>query len=178
LLCYGGSSSGKHAIKVGFSSRLSDFMTFTIKHAEAKDLAAINALLMASKASWGYDKIFMEAYMRNYSVTLDYLNARKLQTVYLGLDLMAFFSFFIHEDQTLELERMYLDPKHIGQGYGRKIWQACCDYAKMLDKKEFIVWSDPNAQDFYRKMGCVQIGVRASPLMPDRSPPVFKYTLS
>ena len=44
-------------------------------------------------------------------------------------------------------------------------------------KYEFIIWSDPNAENFYLRMGYEKIGVRQSPMMPDRYPPILKFKL-
>lgn len=50
-------------------------------------------------------------------------------------------------------------------------------YWQEQENKEFIVWSDPFAEGFYEKMGCVKIGTRESPMMPGRHPALFKYSL-
>lgn len=44
-------------------------------------------------------------------------------------------------------------------------------------KNEFILWSDPGADGFYKKMGCIKIGTKKSPMMPNRSPAIFKCTI-
>lgn len=65
----------------------------------------------------------------------------------------------------------------IGKGVGRMLWHTCCQEAKNQGQSEFIIWSDPNAEKFYIKMGCKKIGVRKSPMMPDRHPPILKFKL-
>ena len=57
------------------------------------------------------------------------------------------------------------------------MWDACCQEAKKQGENEFIIWSDPNAENFYLKMGCQKIGVRESPMMPNRYPPILKYKI-
>ncbi|HVE45045.1 MAG TPA: GNAT family N-acetyltransferase [Gammaproteobacteria bacterium] len=71
-----------------------------------------------------------------------------------------------------------LHPDYIGKGVGRMLWHACCQETKLQGRNEFIIWSDPHAENFYLKMGCEKIGVRQSPMMPDRYPPILKFNLS
>jgi hypothetical protein len=42
---------------------------------------------------------------------------------------------------------------------------------------KFILWSDPGAETFYKKMGCIKIGVKKSPMMSDRYPVIFEYEI-
>ncbi|ERH41393.1 hypothetical protein N750_16855 [Legionella pneumophila str. Leg01/53] len=41
----------------------------------------------------------------------------------------------------------------------------------------FKLWSDPGAEPFYKKMGCIKIGVKKSPMMPNRYPIIFEYKI-
>jgi streptomycin 6-kinase len=49
--------------------------------------------------------------------------------------------------------------------------------ANDLGAKEFTLWADPEAEGFYAKMGCKKIGVKKSPFMPDRYPPIMRFKL-
>ncbi len=46
------------------------------------------------------------------------------------------------------------------------------------DKNEFIIWSEPHAEDFYLKKGCAKIGTRPSVVVPNRYPSVLKYKIT
>ena len=78
----------------------------------------------------------------------------------------------------MNVDNFFLHPDYIGKGWGKKMWELCCADAKQMGKTEFIIWSEPNAEKFYQRMGCIKIGERPSPMMPDRRPPIMKYTLS
>lgn len=57
-------------------------------------------------------------------------------------------NFGFNADGLFELDNFFLHPNFIGKGIGRMLWHACCQEAKNQGKKEFIIWSDPNAEKF------------------------------
>ncbi len=131
-----------------------------------------------SKAYWGYDKTFLDRFMKIIGIKADYLNNNNIKLVYLDDQLIGFYNFFRHTDHSFELDNFFLHPDYIGKGLGRKMWQFCCADAQQVGITEFIIWSDPNAENFYIKMGCQKIGERKSPMMPNRFPPILKYSLN
>lgn len=151
-------------------------MKITIKKSQQTDLEAINQLLRLSKAYWDYDENFMDQFMQKFGVTVQYLQNNITELLYINNRLAGFYS-FIDKGNEFELDNFFLHPDFIGKGVGRKLWGACCDAAKTRGKSEFIIWSDPNAEPFYLAMGCVKIGTKKSPMMPNRYPPILKYQL-
>lgn len=69
------------------------------------------------------------------------------------------------------LEKMFVDPRDIGRGVGRKLFEWCVSAARHLGAREMIVESDPQAVDFYRRMGCQPAGLALSSSIPGRSLP-------
>ena len=87
------------------------------------------------------------------------------------------YSFSRNKDNQLELDNFFLHPDYIGQGIRKIMWERCVESAKSHKDPFFILWSDPNAEGFYFKMGCEKIGARKSPMMPNRYPAIFKCNL-
>lgn len=153
-------------------------MEITTKSATLDQMNEINDLLRTSKAYWGYDDKFLDLFIQKIGITEDHLkNDHTNRAVYVDGSLAGFFN-FVYKNNFLELDNFFLYPKYIGKGLGRFMWKACCQMAKELGAKEFVIWSDPDAESFYLKMGCERIGVRQSPVAPDRYPPLLKFTLS
>ena len=46
-----------------------------------------------------------------------------------------------------------------------------------FNKNYFILWSDPNAESFYIRMGCKKIGTNNSNILPHRESPILEYQL-
>jgi streptomycin 6-kinase len=152
-------------------------MTMLIKPAQLSDLNALNHLLRASKQYWGYDKQFMDKFMQLVGITPEHLQHAQTFLVYVKQKMVGFFGFSTHSDGVLELEYFFLHPDYIGKGHGRDLWHICCEAAKKLGKKEFVIWSDPNVEAFYIKMGCEKIGKKRSPMASNRYSPVLRYKI-
>lgn len=153
-------------------------MQISIKNATFADLNKINEILRLSKAYWGYDEQFLDKFMNKLGVTHEYMKKHTIKLCYVDNQLVGFFNFGINYENLFELDNFFLHPDYIGQGLGRKLWDACCKVAAEKGHDEFIIWSDPNAENFYLNMGCVKIGVRQSPMMPDRYPSILKFKLN
>lgn len=149
----------------------------TFKDAKISDIRAINDLKRASMAHWGYDDEFLNKFMEITGLTEDYLNRSITQLLYAHNQLVGFYSLIFHQDTTLELDNLYVHPDYIGNGFGNTLWFACCKKAKDLGKNEFILWSEPNAENFYLKKGCQKTGERKSLIIPNRYPSVLKFKI-
>lgn len=141
------------------------------------DIDAINTLMHYSKAYWGYEPAFMDRFMEKFGITENYLKNNMTQLFYLEDDLAGFYSFSRDAQGNYELDNFFLHPDYIGQGLGRILWEYCVDTAKQCNISSFTLWSDPFAENFYLKMGCIKIGTRQSPMLPNRFPAVMQFTL-
>lgn len=148
-----------------------------IRVASTPDISAINRLLRASKAHWGYEAQFMESFMLKFSVSEEYLK-RNIVYVMEEENLIGFYTFVIHDERSLELDHFFIHPDFIGKGFGRKLWASSCLTAKNLGKDVFTLWADPNAELFYTKMGCKKIAMKKSPFLPNRMAPIMQFRFS
>jgi GNAT superfamily N-acetyltransferase len=58
----------------------------------------------------------------------------------------------------MALEHLWVSPEHIGTGVGRKLFAHAVDKAISLNAKSIDIESDPNAEEFYKRMGAKRIG--------------------
>lgn len=155
-----------------------------IKYTQAAwdDLETINSLMHRSKAHWGYDEAFMNKFMQLFQMTSDYLEKNKVRLFFETDDSpcstpIGFYSFSLNAEGDYELDNFFIDPSYIGKGFGKSMWHHLVADLKSCGAKKFVLWSDPGAENFYKKMGCAKIGVKKSPMMPDRYPIIFEYTI-
>ncbi|HRD68997.1 MAG TPA: GNAT family N-acetyltransferase [Legionella sp.] len=146
------------------------------------DLDEINLLMHRSKAHWGYNEAFMNQFMQLFQIKADYLekNTVKLLGEFSGTQcnkMIGFYSFGLNAEGLHELDNFFIDPEYIGKGFGKKMWHRLIEDLQFCDVKKFTLWSDPGAESFYKKMGCIKIGVKKSPMMPNRYPVVFEYSI-
>jgi streptomycin 6-kinase len=95
--------------------------------------------------------------MEKLGITHEYMKQHAIKLLHLDDRLAGFFNFSFNADSLFELENFFLHPDYIGKGIGRMLWRACCQEAKKQNENEFIIWSDPNAEKFYVKMGCEKL---------------------
>lgn len=147
------------------------------RRAGEEDLISLNQTLRSSKAYWGYDQEFMDAFMEKFGLSEQYLQDNIVYLMSQSSRDIGYFSFIFHEEHSLELDHFFISPEYIGKGFGRKMWEACCEVAQELHVEEFTLWADPEAEGFYSKVGCRKIGVKKSPFMPNRYPPIMSFKL-
>ena len=157
-------------------------MNLELISASENHISIINNLMRKSKAHWGYDDDFMKKFMSLFQVTANYLETSITKLLYNqqqqrnhSESIIGFYSFSLDINNGLELDNFFVSPDSIGKGFGKCLWGYAVEECKPLGKKEFVLWSDPYAEMFYEKMGCVKIGIKPSPMMPNRRPAIFKY---
>lgn len=142
-----------------------------------QDLAKINEIMRSSKAHWGYNQSFMDEFMDRFCVTENCIKELKIYCVYIDDEMRGFYGFKKNEDGQDELDLLFLEPSYIGKGLGWQLWKLCLDTAIELKIREFIIFADPNAEEYYLKMGCVRTGTTPSPMSLDRYIPILRYRL-
>lgn len=133
-----------------------------VRKATNDDLNVLNQIYYHSKAYWGYDNNYLTKFMALYKLDAAYLAKHGVWVLLSKDKIIGYYGFFTEEDGSIELDHFFLSPEYIGKGYGKKLWQFCCETAKAMGKNEFILWSEPGAETFYAKMGCEKIGIRNS----------------
>lgn len=147
-----------------------------LRKALTSDIKAINELMKLSKAYWKYDQAFMEVFMAKFAIDESYFAANLIKVLCNHNQIIGFFSFINSENNALELDCFFIHPDYIRQGFGKNLWQACCQAAKEFNVKEFILISDPQAELFYTKMGCKKIGFKEYPFFKNRYLPIMSYS--
>jgi GNAT superfamily N-acetyltransferase len=133
-----------------------------IRRARPEEAASLSALAMRSKAHWGYDDEFLDTVRPMLTFTEQDITANP---VYLleSADGPAGMYRLLGTPPQGTLEDLWLDPKTIGSGYGRQLFEHALRTAAQRGMSSLLIESDPNAEGFYLAMGALRIGERASP---------------
>ena len=136
-------------------------MTIRFRSPLMQDLPALSDLCLRSKAHWGYDKAFMEACREELTLTVDTLESDHLR---MAEDLRGPVGLAqIHIDgQTADLEKLFIDPRSFGERLGWRLFAWGVAVARQEGAKVLQTASDPNAEGFYKRMGCRRDGGIAS----------------
>lgn len=144
------------------------------------DLVHLNRLMLESKRTAGgdnYSTEYLDEFMRKLSFTPEILKVSKAEVLLKDATRVGFYSLYINEDGELELDNFFVGPQYLYKGYGKMLWDLCLAMARTYGKHSFILWSSKEAEEFYKKRGCVKIGEKPSPADPKRIQPLLKYVL-
>lgn len=151
---------------------------FTIRRALPQEADTLTKVAWRSKAYHGYSPEFMAAVMSILVVPAERIVA---QSVYVAEDtqgIAGFYELLTTDDPTRGwLESLFVEPRAIGQGCGRLLWQHALDVARTTGYTWIELESDPNAENFYRKMGAYVIGANESTVTRGRMLPVMRCDL-
>ena len=143
--------------------------------------AAINELILRSKAHWGYDATMMDAIARVLRVDPDAAAEGRAIAGWRGDDALGIAQLSRpYEDSrglALELELLFIAPQAIGTGLGRDLYEWALNQARSADAVRLDILSDPFARGFYTAMGASYIEDRPSEVIPDRSLPWLEHRL-
>jgi GNAT superfamily N-acetyltransferase len=141
---------------------------------------ALGALCVRSKGHWGYGAEFMRRSHRSLQIDPAAIDAGR---VFVATDLAdrslgVADCCALPEPGAFDLLHLFVDPQGLRQGVGRALFEAACIWCLAQGGTKLMILSDPNAADFYRRMGARLIGEAPSDAMPDRNLPLLEFRLA
>lgn len=150
-----------------------------IRPARAGEARLLSELALRSKAHWGYSSEFLEAVRAELSYSEKQLQSE--QACFFVLETAgrpAGFYALAHQSGTeIELDSLFVEPEHIGKGFGRTLIEHAKSTAAKMGATTLIIQGDPNAERFYIAAGGVLTGTRESGSIPGRFLPTFAIEL-
>ena len=144
--------------------------------ANVTDLGNINTLIRESKGFWGYSDSFLDEFMQQWGIKESYLHTNEVILLEVESNLMGLYAFKINNQQAPELDVFFVARNKIGTGVGKSMWQQALHYAFVHQWAEFEIIADPNAEQFYERMGAKTVGTFES--FPGRFVPVMMMKLN
>ena len=147
-----------------------------IRSAKAEEYYILSDLVIESEAYWGYDADYMSKFKSIYNVSIEFINKNPTVIIEEDENIVGFYGLFAENSET-SLEYFFIDPKYIGKGYGKLLWNYLVKDCKKLGIKEFSIVTSPQAKEFYVKMGAIPSGEVESLLKKGRIIPRLIYTV-
>jgi N-acetylglutamate synthase-like GNAT family acetyltransferase len=149
-----------------------------IRRARPEESAMLTELTVRSKAHWGYEDSFME----RSRADLEFRASKFLPDFHVYIleadgEPLGYCSLIPVDSNTVELNDLFIEPRHIGKGYGKELWNYAVNLARTLGFSRLVLTADPNAEPFYARQGALRIGEKTSPVGSDRKLPVMEYIL-
>ena len=132
----------------------------------------------ASKAHWGYPDSQIASWREELTLTPEFIASNLVHVATYGEEPAGTYA-LVGEGRQLDLEHFWIDPRWIGKGLGRALFEHATYEASALGAKTLEILSDPHAEGFYLKLGCRRAGEAAAPLAdcPERVLPRLLFDL-
>ncbi len=132
-----------------------------IRAASASEACALTELAQAAKAHWGYEPSLLDLWAPQLTLTPDYICAHDVWVASMGDGAVGFYA-LESRDSVMELEHLWVNPRWMGQGIGRALFEHAVLRARAACAVQLRVVSDPNAERFYLRMGARRVGQQES----------------
>jgi GNAT superfamily N-acetyltransferase len=152
---------------------------YSIRPARIEEAPALSELCIRSKGAWGYDAAFMALARAVLQVNPGQIAAGNVW-VATGVDgeVTGMVALGPSEQRnTLDLDKLFVEPQYIRTGVGRALIAHAIDEARRRDAKRLTILADPNAAGFYERIGARWIGKAPSDAIPGRSVPLYEIKL-
>jgi len=149
-----------------------------VRPADAGEAALLSELALRSKAHWGYSDDFMRACTGELTYTAAEVAAGGFWVLEDEGEVRGFYALGKISPTALELDALFVDPPHIGCGYGRALMEHALAEARNTDGIErLVIQADPNAVSFYESAGAQLIGERPSGSIQGRMLPLYEIDI-
>ena len=135
-----------------------------IRRAGPQDRAALVALMEESN---GYEAPAARAMIAEFVPRWTFTEADEVWLDEEAGEVMGFHQLIPHDGVVWELDLFFTANAAQGKGVGRRLFDQMAQRARALGATAVLISSNPQAADFYRRMGAVDVGM---------SPPVGEIT--
>jgi len=129
-----------------------DSLAIRFERAVQNDADLLTKNTFKSKRIWGYTDEQMERWKDELTITPAYIAKNKVYKIFHETQYLGFIS-LLAKRTFIEIDHFWLLPKSTGKGYGRTIFAFIVQTEKEMNFNRIKVYSEPNADGFYRKMG-------------------------
>jgi len=150
-------------------------MMETIK-ANTHDYRVLTDITKKSKAYWGYSDEQMRKWSDLLTITEEYIQNNEVYKLIINQSIVAYYSYFEIEKNSVRLDNLFVSPENIGKGYGKLLMNDFILKIKKSEAQRILLDADPNAQKFYESFGFVKIG-EIETSIKDRFLPIMELKL-
>lgn len=135
-----------------------------IRSATPNEASILTRISFASKGYWRYPKEYFEIWNGELTINSDYIDKNDVFVYELDGSIVGYYSLVeLLEDIDVSgiiirkgfwLEHMFIEPDHIGNGIGSKMFSHLRNQCKSEGIQSLGILADPNSKGFYEKMGC------------------------
>ena len=153
-------------------------MTPALRAARESEAAFLSALILRSKAHWGYSAGTMEGWRTLLKITAEEIRERPTFAAEVDGEIAGFYS-LRPSKPAWDLDNLWVLPEFMRRGIGRCLLAHALETAARGGALEVTVDSEPKAEPFYLHAGAVRRGEIAAPIAgePGRVRPQLAFTI-
>jgi ribosomal protein S18 acetylase RimI-like enzyme len=129
-----------------------------IKKANLNDNEILTVITKKSKAHWGYSEEQILQWNDNLTISKDYIENNCVFKLIVNDKVVGYYSYIIKEEKNVLLDNLFILPEYIGKGFGKYLMTDFLNRMKNEKFEKITLDSEPNAEDFYLKIGFKKIG--------------------
>ena len=138
-------------------------MITKIRRARPEEADQLTELAHAAKRHWRYPESWIQLWCDDLTLSAPFIRAHPVFCAVRRAELVGFYA-LSRSGAEFELEHLWVHPRHMGGGVGSKLFRHAVSRIRRQQGAALRITSDPNAQEFYRRMGARRIGrVRSTP---------------
>ncbi len=147
-------------------------MRIEIRRATSSDSERATELARRAKAHWGYPAEWLAAWETELAITAADIDQHRTYVASLEGEVVGICQLQEGERGAM-LENVWVDPRCHGRGVGRTLVEHALSEAQGV----IAVISDPNAEEFYVKLGARRVGEINAPMpgAPARTLPLLEF---
>ena len=126
-----------------------------IRRAQPAEAASLSKIAWAAKASWRYPEPWLQQWREQLTITPEFISANETFIALIDNRPVAFHA-LLQTPAALRLEHLWVRPEEMRRGIGKKLFAHACEHALVLRASSLTIEADPNAEDFYRRMGAIK----------------------
>jgi ribosomal protein S18 acetylase RimI-like enzyme len=129
-----------------------------IKKSSINDNDVLTEITKKSKAYWGYSEEQILKWNNNLTISADYIENNFVYKLVNNGKIVGYYSYLIKEEKNVILDNLFVLPEYIGKGFGKYLMTDFLNRVRNDKFEKITLDSEPNAENFYLKIGFKKIG--------------------
>jgi len=149
-----------------------------IVRAKPEDAEALSEIAHAAKRHWGYPESWIAAWRDVLTMPPEFIGAN-LGFIAIDDGRAVGFCVLTTEADGTHLDHLWVVPGAMRRGIGRALFEHAAAEARNLGFDSIKIEADPNAEEFYKRMGAIHIGASISHVEgEERVLPLLEFSLA
>ncbi|OOG71599.1 GNAT family N-acetyltransferase [Flavobacterium sp. A45] len=129
-----------------------------IKQAVINDNEILTEITKKSKAYWGYSEEQILKWNDSLTISKEYVETNSVFKLMDNDKTIGYYSYLIEKERNVMLDNLFILPEYIGKGFGEYLMSDFLNRMKIEKFEKITLNSEPNAENFYLKIGFKKIG--------------------